>query len=149
MRLQVNDTVILIREPEVVGIAEVLDGNQVRVRLPFYGNKREDHSRNDLRPFAEELAERRSHGTRVWKGLNLVGDSTLADLVSAFGYPTQRLRQESLSKYFGNFNGPLWMSNLCQGAGIGTTAFDSTSPRKNPKMPLFRLVRLLPVPSSL
>ena len=38
MRLQVNDTVILTREPEVVGIVENLSGDRVTVRLPLRSN---------------------------------------------------------------------------------------------------------------
>jgi hypothetical protein len=98
MRLQIDDSVIRLRAPESVGIVEGLAGDVATVRFPGENNLREKCSRRDLRPLADVFSELRSRRTNVWGRLNLGGDSTFAHLVTAFGYGTRRLRQESLEK---------------------------------------------------
>jgi hypothetical protein len=98
MRLQKEDSVILTRRPEVVGIVQHIAGDQVTVWVPSDIDGRKKCSRSEVRPLAELLAEFRSRGTNVWGVVNLNGESTFADLVTAFGYSTRRLRQESLEK---------------------------------------------------
>ena len=95
MRIHLEDSVILTQEPSTVGIIERRQGDTLTIRFPARENRREQVSRGEVRALAEVMYETRRGGGELWKTLNLMGESTLADLVRAFGYDTQRLRSES------------------------------------------------------
>lgn len=98
MKIHSGDTVALIEDPRTIGIVERRSGSLLTIRLPERENKREQFPRNKVRTLAELMYEARIRGTKFRHGLSLTGDSTLAQLVSTFGYATERLRQESLVK---------------------------------------------------
>ncbi len=97
MRVQIGDTVVSL-SGQRVGIVERRDGGTLTLRLPNEGNCRERFSRTEVRPLAAAMFDARKRGTRLKNDLSLTGTSTLAELVAAFGYATQQLRQESLNK---------------------------------------------------
>ena len=68
------------------------------VRLPQEGNRRIAFSREEIRPLAAAMFDARSKGTRLRNDLSLTGNSTIAQLVGAFGYPNQRIRTDSLNQ---------------------------------------------------
>lgn len=78
MKLVVNDSIALTAKPDVVGIAESINANKVKVRLPFDGNRRVDYPRNEVRPLADLLAERRGDGARKWNRMSLTGGCSIA-----------------------------------------------------------------------
>ncbi|HUY31220.1 MAG TPA: AAA family ATPase [Pirellulales bacterium] len=97
MRVQQGDTVIRLDDPRVVGVVERRSGDTLTIRLPEDANRREQVNRDEVRPLAEAMLEARKRGTKFRNDLSLTGmKSTLAELVAAFGYATERLRQESL-----------------------------------------------------
>ncbi|NVJ05926.1 ATP-binding protein [Myxococcus sp. AM001] len=97
MRVIKGDTVIHRRSREV-GIVERRDGNHVVLRWPERNGQRETIPRNDVQCLAEVMAEARQASKLFSTTLSLTGTSTLADLVSRFGYSTGQLRSESLRK---------------------------------------------------
>lgn len=97
MRVQVGDTVVFLNGQRV-GIVERRDGGELTLRVPHEGNYRASFSREAVRPLAEAMFDARKRGTKFRNDLSLTGMSTLAELVAAFGYATQQLRQESLTK---------------------------------------------------
>ncbi|MCI0393149.1 MAG: ATP-binding protein, partial [Acidobacteria bacterium] len=98
MRIQIGDTVVLIDRQNEIGIVEKRQGDEMTIRFPDYDNKRERYRRNEIRPLAEIMFEARRRGVTYRHSLSLTGRSTLAELVSEFGYSTQQLRGESLDK---------------------------------------------------
>lgn len=97
MRVQVGDTVVFLNGQRV-GIVERREGGELTLRVPHEGNYRASFSREAVRPLAEAMFDARKRGTKFRNDLSLTGMSTLAELVAAFGYATQQLRQESLTK---------------------------------------------------
>ncbi|AKQ64560.1 Cell division protein FtsH [Myxococcus hansupus] len=97
MRVIKGDTVIHRRSREV-GIVERRDGNHVVLRWPERNGQRETIARNDVQCLAEVMAEARQASKLFSTTLSLTGTSTLADLVSRFGYSTGQMRSESLRK---------------------------------------------------
>src|SRR5262245_26890471 len=98
MRIQIGDTVVLVDRPNKIGIVERRQGDEMTIRFPDYDNRRERYSRNEISPLAEVMFEARRRGVTYRHSLSLTGRSTLAELVSEFGYSTQQLRGESLDK---------------------------------------------------
>ncbi|MCY1079688.1 hypothetical protein [Archangium lansingense] len=86
MRILQGDSVIIGSGKRAVGIVERRSGNQLVVRRPDAGNQREHVGRNEVSSLAEFMYTARKNETRFRNGLSLVGDSTLAELVEAFGY---------------------------------------------------------------
>ena len=99
MRVQVGDTVT-ISGRQGIGIVERRDGLDLTLRLPHERNCRSTFQRDAVRPLAEAMFDARKRGTKYSNDLSLTGASTLAELVAAFGYATQQMRSESLSKVF-------------------------------------------------
>jgi hypothetical protein len=95
MRIHLGDSVIRRQGPSTVGIVERRQGDTLTIRFPDHENRREQVSRREVCALAEVMYEARKRGDAVWKDLILMGGSTLAELVWAFGYATQRLRSES------------------------------------------------------
>jgi hypothetical protein len=85
MRIRQGDSIILVRDPKIVGIVERRDGSMLTVRFPADQNRREQFPRNELRALAEAMCEARSKGTKFRHGLSLTGGSTLSQLVAEFG----------------------------------------------------------------
>ena len=97
MRIYLGDTITLVDPSRKVGIVERRQGDHLIIRFPDDDNRRQQVARTRVRALAEVLYEARAQG-RYKNQLSLTGGSTLADLVSEFGYATQRLRLESLNK---------------------------------------------------
>ncbi|MBL0695653.1 ATP-binding protein [Comamonas sp. JC664] len=68
------------------------------LRWPERNGQRETIPRNDVQCLAEAMAEARQSSKAFSTTLSLTGASTLADLVSRFGYSTGQMRSESLRK---------------------------------------------------
>jgi hypothetical protein len=103
MKLHTDDSVVLTNDSNVVGIVVGASGDQINVRIPTQNNIREKFSRRDVRPLADFLSELWSRGTKVWNGLNLSGESSFSELVTGFGYSTQRLRQNTVDHVIRQF----------------------------------------------
>jgi hypothetical protein len=88
MRIHLGNSVIRRQGPSTVGIVERRQGDILTIRFPDRENRRDQVSRKDVRALAEAVYEARKRGTRYGKMLSLTGGSTLAELVSAFGYGT-------------------------------------------------------------
>ncbi|ATB48403.1 ATPase AAA [Corallococcus macrosporus DSM 14697] len=97
MRVLKGDTVIHRRTREV-GIVERHDGNHVVLRWPERNGQRETIPRNEVQGLAEAMAEARQASRLFSTTLSLTGASSLADLVSRFGYSTGHMRSGSLRK---------------------------------------------------
>ena len=97
MRVKVGDTVVF-SNGQHVGVVERRDGGALTLRLPHERNQRVSLPRGDVKPLAEAMFEARKRGTKFRNNISLTGSSTLADLVSVFGYATQPLRLSSLNK---------------------------------------------------
>ncbi|MFP2961252.1 AAA family ATPase [Myxococcus sp. 1LA] len=97
MRVLKGDTVIHRRTREV-GIVERRDGNHVVLRWPERNGQRETIPRNEVQGLAEAMAEARQASKLFSTTLSLTGASSLADLVSRFGYSTGHMRGGSLRK---------------------------------------------------
>ncbi|HZH18366.1 MAG TPA: ATP-binding protein [Archangium sp.] len=96
MRVKDGDSVVLVKESSrPVGIVERRRGNLLTVRVPEWDNMQARVDRNDVRLFAELIYEAKSNGTKVSNSLSIAGRSTLAELVSAFGYTTKVKMQGS------------------------------------------------------
>ena len=98
MNIMIGDTIVL--DDKRIGIVENRSGNDLTVRLPDDGNLREHIFRSQAKPLAEVIYEARAHGRRLPLSTNirLTGNSTLAELVSLFGYSTGQMRRDSLQK---------------------------------------------------
>ncbi|MBF5043173.1 ATP-binding protein [Aggregicoccus sp. 17bor-14] len=98
MRIQLGDTVILNDRTRDIGIVERRHGNTLSIRRPDRDNLREQVAREHAKPLALAMAEARERESKFRNDLSLTGQSTLADLVSAFGYATAQLRRDSLAR---------------------------------------------------
>lgn len=100
MQVKIGDSVVLVKESKrPVGIVERRSGNLLTVRVPDWGNSQVRVNRSDVRPFAELFYEAKRNGTRVSGSVSIAGKSTLAELVSAFGYTTKvKMHGASLAK---------------------------------------------------
>jgi hypothetical protein len=98
MNIMIGDTIVT--DDREIGIVENRSGNTLTVRFPDYGNRRDQVHRSQTKPLAKLILEARAEGKPIRLGINisLVGDSTLAELVTLFGYSTGQMRRESLQK---------------------------------------------------
>ena len=98
MNIMIGDTIV--SDNKEIGIVESRSGSALSVRFPDYGNHRDQVHRSRVNPLAELVYEARAEGKALRLGTNisLVGDSTLAELVTLFGYSTGQMRRESLDK---------------------------------------------------
>jgi hypothetical protein len=95
MRIHLGDSVIRRQGPSTVGIVGRRQSDTLTIRFPDHENRREQVTRREVCALAEVMYEARKRGDEVWENLSLVGGSTVAELVWAFGYAIQRLRSES------------------------------------------------------
>ncbi len=98
MNIMVGDSVIFGKGR---GIVLRRNGDEITVRCPDAGDIRVEFSRGELRHIAEAMCDARKNGTVYKTGISLTGNSTLADLVEAFGYATGQMRTDSLNKVLG------------------------------------------------
>lgn len=98
MKIRIEDTVMLADDPRTIGVVVGRSGDLLTIRVPDNGNSRRKIHRSDVRALAEAMCEARERKTKFRNDLSLTGDSTLAELVAAFGYSTSQLRQASLDK---------------------------------------------------
>jgi hypothetical protein len=100
MRILPGDSIV--DEMKDVGIVEGRSGSTLTVRYPCYNNVREKRQRLSVKHLAELILEQiQNEGRRLQlklSSISLRGQSTVAELVSLFGYSTGQLRNTSLSK---------------------------------------------------
>lgn len=98
MKIREGDSVLVDDKVGNVAIVERNDGPTIRVRFPFEGPRWDSVDRNRVHCLAGRIAEASRTGEAFGR-LRFDGRSTLADLVSSFGYAADsRLRQDSLAK---------------------------------------------------
>ena len=98
MNIMIGDTIVT--DDKEIGIVENRSGIYLTIRFPERGNRREQVHRSQATPLAELVSEAKCGGKSLRLGANisLAGHSTLAELVSLFGYSTGQMRRDSLSK---------------------------------------------------
>ena len=98
MKIVVGDTVV--DQNSQIGIVESRSGSQVTVRYPVRQNVRERKDRTEIQPLAELIYLARNTGKplQIGRAISLTGNSTLAELVTMFGYSTGQMRTDSLNK---------------------------------------------------
>lgn len=98
MKVMTGDSVLIDSDRDRIGIVLDRDGKMLRLRLPAEGTSEKVH-RDRLEPVAEVLADKVRKGVKYSNDLSHAGNSTIADLVQAFGYTAdQRLQQATLDK---------------------------------------------------
>ncbi|MCL2822834.1 MAG: DEAD/DEAH box helicase family protein [Polyangiaceae bacterium] len=60
-------------------------------------NQLETYNRSEVEPVAKLMAEARLNRTKYCRGMSLTGNSTLSELMDAFGLPSVRMRKEHLN----------------------------------------------------
>jgi SpoVK/Ycf46/Vps4 family AAA+-type ATPase len=98
MRIRQGDTVIIGDNSHAVAIVERHNGSELVIRRPDEGNQRAIVDRKEVRLLAAVMHAARERGTKFRNDLSLTGESTMADLVNAFGYSVGQMRQESLGR---------------------------------------------------
>jgi hypothetical protein len=98
MKILIGDSVVDLDRH--VGIVESRSGRQLSIRYPGQGNARMWKGYKEVRLLSMHIYDARDSGRslQLRRGISLTGDSTLADLVSLFGYSTGRMRTESLGR---------------------------------------------------
>jgi DNA polymerase III delta prime subunit len=98
MNIMIGDTIVT--DDGQIGIVENRTENSLTVRFPDYGNRRDPVLRKRAKPLAKLIYEAKADGKRLSLGtsIKLAGNSTLAELVSLFGYSTGQMRRDSLQK---------------------------------------------------
>nr|WP_253895316.1 ATP-binding protein [Corallococcus exercitus] len=92
----IGDTVVLKHQTgNPIGIVTRRNGNTLTVRLPLQDNTLERVSRSDVEPLALGMADARRRQAKFSNSLSLAGQSSLADLVKAFGYASDVKMQRS------------------------------------------------------
>ncbi|WP_158617042.1 AAA family ATPase [Corallococcus exercitus] len=96
MKVLIGDTVVLKHQTgNPIGIVTRRNGNTLTVRLPLQDNTLERVSRSDVEPLALGMADARRRQAKFSNSLSLAGQSSLADLVKAFGYASDVKMQRS------------------------------------------------------
>ncbi|NRD44237.1 AAA family ATPase [Corallococcus exiguus] len=96
MKVLIGDTVVLKQQAgNPIGIVTRRNGNTLTVRLPWQDNTLERVSRSDVEPLAVGMADARKRQAKFSNSLSLAGQSSLAELVKAFGYATDVKMQRS------------------------------------------------------
>jgi ATPase family associated with various cellular activities (AAA) len=103
MNIMIGDTIVT--DEREIGIVENRAGRILTVRFPDHGNRRDQVHQSRANPLAELIYKARAEGKplrlgslRLETNISLVGESTLAELVTLFGYSTGQMRRESLEK---------------------------------------------------
>ncbi|MGE6759807.1 AAA family ATPase [Corallococcus interemptor] len=96
MKVLIGDTVVLKQQAgNPIGIVTRRNGNTLTVRLPWQDNALERVSRSDVEPLAVGMADARKRQAKFSNSLSLAGQSSLAELVKAFGYASDVKMQRS------------------------------------------------------